>query len=93
MVMFYVVKPLDVDVGPKAFPTPKTANDYVNNKGDHGADVCEVYRIEAASAGEAIAKMKAGQGERHVMHRRLSNQEIEERERRDAIAFLRELGL
>jgi hypothetical protein len=58
--MHYVVKPLDVDVEPKALPTPKAANEYVNNKRDHGADVCEVYRIEAASAGEAIAKMKAG---------------------------------
>ena len=91
--MYFVVKPLDVDVGPKAFPTPKASNDYVNNKGGHGADVCEVYRIEAVSAGEAIAKMKTGQGEKHTMHRRLSEQEIKEHERGEAIEFLRDLGL
>jgi hypothetical protein len=90
--MFFVVKPLYVDTEPKVFPTPKATNEYVN-KGPHGADVCEVYRIEAASEVEALAKVKAGEGERHTMHRRLSKQEIEEQERRDAIAFLRDLGL
>ncbi len=90
--MFYVVKPLDLDTELQAFLSPKVANEYVN-KGDHGADVCEVFRIEATNKAEAIAKVKAGQGEKHVMHRRLSKQEIEELERHDAIAFLRDLGL
>jgi hypothetical protein len=51
------------------------------------------YLIEAASHKEALAKFKAGEGERHVRHRRLTAQEIEGRERLDAIEFLRELGL
>ena len=90
--MFYVVQPLYVDAEPKAFLTPKAANEYVN-KGPHGADVCEVSRIEAASNIEALAKVKAGEGEKHTMHRLLTKEEIAEQERRDAIDFLRDLGL
>ena len=94
--MFYVVKPLYVDLYEdtelKIFRMPKAAIEYVN-KGPDGADICEVWRIEAANEREAIEKFKAGQGERHTMHRRLSKQEIEEEERRELIAFLRDLGL
>jgi hypothetical protein len=42
---------------------------------------------------EAVAKFNAGQCEKRLMHRQLSKQEIEELERREAIAFLRDLGL
>ena len=91
--MFYVVKPLYVDAKPKVFSTPKAAKEYIDNKGEHGADVCTVYRIEAAHDVEALAKVKAGEGESHTMHRRLSQQEIDEQERRDSIEFLRDLSL
>jgi hypothetical protein len=90
--MFYVVQPLYVDAERKVFRSATAVNEFVN-KGDHGADLCETTIIEAATEKEAVAKVHAGQGERHVMHRRLSKQEIEEHESRDAIAFLRELGL
>ena len=90
--MFYVVQRLYVDAKPKVFFAPKAANEYRNER-PHGADVCEVCRIEAANEREAIEKFKAGEGERRIMHRLLTMREIEEQERRDAIEFLRDLGL
>jgi hypothetical protein len=90
--MFYVVKPLYLDAEPKAFCTPKAAKEYID-KGDHGADVCEYAKIETVNVREAVAKFNAGQCEKRLIPRQLTKREIEELDRRDAIAFLRDLGL
>jgi hypothetical protein len=89
---YYVVKPLDVDTEPKVFSRPEAAKEYID-QGDHGADVCEYAKIEAVNVREAAAKFNAGQCEKRLIPRQLTKREIEELERRDAISFLRDLGL
>jgi len=93
----FVVIPLIDQAKPKAFRTAKGANEWAQTGAfaETGADKCEVHWVgEDLSEEQAIAAVKFGSSEkRATVHRRLSAAEIEELERRDAIADLRELGL
>ena len=94
--MYYVVKPADADGEPRAFLSPKAANEWVQTGAYHscGADLCETYTVDVVSREEAIEKVRTGQAGKPVRgHRRLTADEIETRQRLDAIMELKELGL
>jgi hypothetical protein len=90
----YVVKPLIDQAEPKVFCTAKGANEWAQT-GETGADICELHWVgDDLSMKQAVAAVKAGRSKKlATIHRRLSAFDIEELERRDAIAYLRELGL
>jgi hypothetical protein len=93
----YVVKPLIDDDELKVFGTSKAAKEYAETEAfaTTGADKCEVHQVEDdLDPKQAVAAVKAGKSKLLVtIHRRLRASEIEVLERRDAEAFLRELGL
>jgi len=73
---------------------PKAANEWAQSGAyqEFGADICEVYTVDAASKEEALGKVRMGQaGKIAREHRRLTAAEIEAQERYDAIMSLREI--
>jgi hypothetical protein len=92
----FVVKPLEADFEPRAFSSPKAANEWAQTGAcaECRASICEIYSVETDDVREAVAKVQSGQARKvATVHRRLNAAEIEELERRDAIVFLKSMGL
>jgi hypothetical protein len=99
----FIVKPLIDQAEPidqrklKVFRTAKGANEYAQTGAyaETGVHICEVHWVgDDLDDEQAVATVGAGKSEkRATIHRRLSASEIEEHERQEAIAFLRDLDL